>query len=373
MPSTTRPDAPRARARALPPPIHAPSPTVATLSSLLLISALACGGDDGVADTDGITTAGSSDPSAGPTDASATGSSGDDSAASMTDGASDSSSAPKLDTQPPDGTDSGGAADECTNVDILFVIDDSASMGDNQVSLINSFAGFVAGIKQQLSLAESYHVGVVTSDAYGYNAPGCRSIGDLVTQTGGADSSEADCAPFSSGKRYLDDSEPNLTEKFACAARVGSWGSDDEMMMRAMLDALKPGKNAPGECNDGFSRLDSLLVIVLITDEDDVPENCDVNMMFCDSYGSGGDKQAWYDELSNYRVNLAENVVVLSLFGKGPVSECGAVINSKIFGFTNLFDDNGYTGDVCSESYDEFFAAALPIIDQACENFVPPT
>ena len=87
MPSTTRPDAPRARARALPPPIHAPSPTVATLSSLLLISALACGGDDGVADTDGITTAGSSDPSAGPTDASATGSSGDDSAASMTDGA----------------------------------------------------------------------------------------------------------------------------------------------------------------------------------------------------------------------------------------------------------------------------------------------
>ncbi|MCA9688760.1 MAG: hypothetical protein KC636_04075 [Myxococcales bacterium] len=345
-----------------------PSPL---LPALLVVAA--CGqdpGDDAGTDS-GITTAAS---------AASTSSSGSDATSGGTDSGTAgpttdaSATEPIYDVGAPD-TDPTGTepADECTNVDILFVIDDSASMADNQVSLINSFSGFVAGIKQQLSLAESYHVGVVTSDAYNFNEPGCRQIGDLVTQTGGGNSSDAACAPFTSGKRYMDDSEPALTEKFACAAKVGTYGSDDERMMRAMLDALKPGKSAAGQCNDGFSRLDSLLVIVLITDEDDVPENCDPVTDLCDTYGSGGNKQEWYDELSNYRAHIAENVVVLSLFGKGPVSECGAVINSKIFGFTNLFGDNGYNGDVCAESYDEFFAAALPIIDVACENFVPPT
>ena len=275
--------------------------------------------------------------------------------------------------------DDGGSADECTNVDVLFVIDNSASMADQQQSLIASFPGFVQGMKDNLQLAESFHIGVVTSDAYSFNAPGCRNIGDLVTQTGGLQSSQLPCGPFTSGARYIDDSEPDLGAAFACAGQVGINGNDDEKMLRATLDALEPSNNDPagGACNAGFARDDSLLVIVLISDEDDVPEpyGCDPDDFFnnpCDTTGSGGDPDAWVQELSGYKSNIDSNVVVLSLVGLAGGNSCGAVPASKLIGFANRFGANGFTDDVCASSYDEFFANALPIIDQACEGYIPP-
>jgi hypothetical protein len=276
-------------------------------------------------------------------------------------------------------TDGGGddESEECGNVDILFVIDNSGSMSDNQQSLIASFAGFIEGIQDRLAYADSYHVGVVTTDNYNFNETGCTSIGNLVTQTGGENSSDSVCTPFASGKRYLDQNEPDLAGKFACAAHVGTYGSDDEMAARAMLDALKPAVNGPGGCNEGFSRLDSLLIIVIITDEDDVPEpyGCDPDDPWnnpCDTTGSGGTPDDWYAEVLTYKANIPENIVVLTLLGQQLDNDCGAVVAAKLIGFTNRFGANGYTGDVCADSYDDFFTATLPIIDEACENFTPP-
>ncbi|MBX7082304.1 MAG: VWA domain-containing protein [Nannocystaceae bacterium] len=316
--------------------------------------------------------------------ATAVGDSGDDSDGSDIGSASAAdvdSGGTKLDVGADTGAsaDDGGSADECTNVDIVFVIDDSSSMGDNQASLVASFPGFVDGIEQNLELAPSVHIGVVTSDDYGFAAPGCQSIGDLVTQTGGFDSSAAVCGPFASGGNYLDLSEPDLAGAFACAAQVGSQGDDDERMMRGLLDALRPEVNDPasGACNAGFARDDSLLVIVLISDEDDVPEPymCDPADPFgnpCDTVGSGGSPDAWKAELAMYKSNLDTNVVVLALVGLAGDNPCGAVPASKLIGFANRFGANGYTDDVCAASYDAFFAAALPIIDQACNDYVPP-
>jgi hypothetical protein len=298
--------------------------------------------------------------------------------ASTDNGSTESDDGPLLDvfTETESATAEGGDADECTNVDILFVIDDSGSMGDNQQSLIESFDGFVHGIQQNLSEAESYHIGVVTSEDYFENPQGCAEIGSLITQTGGPESSNAVCTPFTSGQRYLDETQGlTLTGKFACAAKVGAGGADDERMMRGMLNAVHPDAQLPGACNEGFSRVDSLLVIVLITDEDDVAENCDPNEYWympcgCQTCGSGGDKNEWYDELLAAKANVHENIVVLSLIGTSG-NPCGAVINSRILGFTNLFDDNGFVGDICADSYDAFFTEALPVIDVACENYVP--
>lgn len=278
------------------------------------------------------------------------------------------------------GVDGGGTSgdaappEECENVDVLFVIDSSGSMADNQQSLINSFPGFVDAIKAQLQYAKSYHVGVVTSDDYYYNAAGCTKIGSLVRQTGGPESSNSTCAPYSSGKPYMDETEPDLAAKFACAAKVGSGGSDDERVARALLDATNPANSAPGACNDGFSRPDSLLVIVIVTDEDDVPDVCngDPTPCGCQTCGSGGDPSAWYDELVSHKQGIAQNIVVLSLLGQNAQNTCGAQIASKLIGFTNKFGENGYKGDVCATSYDGFFADVLPVLDQACRNYVPP-
>jgi hypothetical protein len=349
--------------------------------AIVFVVALGCGEDlrddamsatalptDGAVDTSGSASSPTSNPSMTADDADATAS------ADTTDGGL------KLDVAGTAGSaDDGGMSDECENVDVLFVIDDSSSMGDNQMSLVASFDGFVQGMQENLQYAESYHIGIVTSDDYGFNAPGCTSIGDLVTRTGGFDSSMASCEPYSSGKRYMDETEPDLAAKFACAAQVGSQGNDDERMMRGLLDAVDPAANDPNgaACNAGFARDDSLLVIVLISDEDDVPEPymCDPDNPFdnpCDTVGSGGTPDDWYAELATKKSNIDTNVVVLSLVGLAGDNPCGAVPASKLIGFANRFDSNGYTDDICASSYDEFFANALPIIDSACSEYVPP-
>ncbi|MBK8252869.1 MAG: VWA domain-containing protein [Polyangiaceae bacterium] len=266
---------------------------------------------------------------------------------------------------------------ECKNVDILFVIDDSGSMGDNQESLINSFPGFVSAIQKGLSSVASYHIGVVTTDDYKGNEPGCAEIGDLVTQTGGVDSSNAVCGPFDSGRRYMDETESDLAGKFACAANVGVSGADDERVARALLNAVAPERNGPGACNEGFSRLDSLLIAVLITDEDDaaaIDPGCqpDQPPIECQTYGSGGTSEEWYNELVAAKGGVHENIVMLSLIGSKDQSECGAVFAKKLLSLTVRFGENGLIGDVCSPSYDEFFAQTLPIIDTACSNYVEP-
>lgn len=253
----------------------------------------------------------------------------------------------------------------CKKVDILFVIDDSGSMADNQRSLIRSFPGFVDGIRRRLAGAQDYHIGVVTSDDYYANQGGCGKIGSLITKTGGPKSSQKTCGPFggSASRRFLTNEDVDLKDQFACIAQVGSGGADDERMARGLLNALSPATHQKGACNEGFVRPDSLLVIVLISDEDDVPDGCDG--MTCLSYGSGGTPDDWFAELKKYRPNT-DSVVVMSLLGRRGGNPCGAVPASRLMRFTNLFGGNAHLGDICDGSYDSFFEAALPVIGSAC-------
>lgn len=339
------------------------------LAPLALSLSLACGDSAGdsatAASSTSVTTATNSGPASTTDEPTSTGAgSGSGSQSSGSSGVQ----GPKLDV----GADTTTAepGEGCPSVDILFVIDSSGSMADQQDSLIASFPGFIAAVQSQLGGAKSYHIGVVTSSDYYENAQGCGTIGDLITKTGGPESSGKNCQPFSSGARFLDESEPDLGAKFACVGKVGTGGSDDERMIRGMLDALRPDKNGPQGCNANFSRPEALLVVVLITDEDDVPDGCDG--MTCDTYGSGGTKEEWFAELLSYRNQIAQNIVVLSLIGRQLDNPCGAVPAARLLGFTGLFDERGFVGDVCAADYAPFFAEALPVIGDACVHWVPP-
>jgi len=254
---------------------------------------------------------------------------------------------------------------ECRAVDVLFVIDDSGSMADQQASLIASFDGFVAGMREELGGAPSLHVGVVTTDAYRDNEAGCREIGDLVTETGSIGGSNRACGPFVSGGRYLTQDD-DLSTDFACVAQVGTGGDDDERAARAVLNAIDPSR----PCNAGFIREDALLVVVIITDEDDVRDGCSDDGFGerCESYGSGGRGDEWLAELSTIRD--PESVVMMTLLGERLDNSCGAVVAARLLGFARRFGESGHVGDVCAESYDEFFREALPIIGEACVNLI---
>jgi hypothetical protein len=273
------------------------------------------------------------------------------------------------DRQPPSGPGPSLPPDYmppmCKKVDILFVIDDSGSMADNQASLIRSFPGFVDGMRRKLAGAQDYHIGVVTSDDYYFNQSGCGKIGSLITKTGGPKSSNLNCGPFPgpTPRRYLTNEDTDLKQRFACIAQVGAGGADDERMARGLLNAISPSTHQKGGCNEGFIRPDSLLVIVLITDEDDVPDQCEGSV--CATNGSGGTPDDWFAEFKKSRPN-PDSVVVMSLLGRRADNPCGAVPASRLMRFTNLFKSNAHLGDICASSYDAFFESALPLIGSVC-------
>jgi hypothetical protein len=272
------------------------------------------------------------------------------------------------------GSDAGPALDlgsgeqqgGCTKVDLLFVIDDSYSMANEQGALIASFPNFIEGVRGSLDETDSYHIGVITTDAYAFNTLECRELGALVTQTGGLSSSDRTCGPFVEG-RYMSESD-DLDSAFSCAAQVGVEGSNDERPIAALLAALEPADVTA--CNAGFRRDDALLVVVIITDEED-----DHSLVQGEAHGSPGDPADWFAALTA-RVGVETNAVVLAITGGHPDDACslsvglGAEDAPRLREFAELFT-HGYLGDVCAGSYEPFFLAAIEVVERGCAGFVP--
>ncbi|MBX2811542.1 MAG: VWA domain-containing protein [Myxococcales bacterium] len=173
-------------------------------------------------------------------------------------------------------------------VDILFVIDNSGSMQDEQENLSNNFSSFISVLAaSQLN----YRIGVVTTDVgpseeIRTNGP---EIGGVQTETIDNDppyfTVDSDSDPCSTieglqhgcfrdarereSERWLDsnfDSPSDITATFQATARVGTCGSGAERGTAAILAALR--KTQGTECNTGFLRNEANLVIIMVSDED---------------------------------------------------------------------------------------------------------
>jgi hypothetical protein len=336
-------------------------------------AAAACGGSDG--DREGNQTGIASLSDTG----TATATAGDDDSPTPTAGDADGTAGsagtigsgpgfnPKFDvaSMPDIFTEESG----CTKVDFLFVIDNSGSMQDEQANLIANFPGFISGIQSVLANVDEYQVGVVTTDAYTYNqgSPGCNVMGGLVTQTGGSFSSNQVCVPYASGANYMTEAD-DLPTAFSCAAQVGTNGSGTERPMQALINVAEKVNGGPGQCNDGFLRDDALLVAVIITDEWDGPNDPETQ-------GSAGDPMSWYNSVVAAKLGIPENVVIVSLinYAGGPCPPASSAFDGvHIATFTQLFGVNGFLGGVCQADYGPTFDAAIAVIENACNNFVPP-
>ena len=302
----------------------------------------------------------------------------------------------------------------CKKVDFLFVIDNSGSMGDEQDNLISSFPGFIETIQTTLDEAQDYHIMVIDSDPWVFD--GCQDacdsgclpdgcglppafecilpcalsltcigqhtcgvtqpfecedvLGAGVTYPRGTQASNQDCN-FSTGARYMDSSEPDLSSTFACAADVGTGSTTNtEKPMEAMVQAVTPSTPAFA-CNEGFIRDDAILVVTFITDEDD------------GSGDSQGNVNGWRQALISAKGGDETAVVVLGLFGDNdqPGAICppldedsndGAEPSVRLREFVDSWGPRGFAGSVCAGSYNDFFQEAVGIIDNTCEDFTPP-
>jgi hypothetical protein len=164
------------------------------------------------------------------------------------------------------------------NLDILFVIDNSGSMAEQQAALAANFPRMMDVLEQLDGPLPDLHIGVTTSDVgttsvTGMIGPdvgivgsgGCTGHGDngaLRTSAalgGAAFISDVALADGTRARNYTG----ALRDVFAEIAQVGATGCGFEQHFAAMSRAFTNPANA------GFLRTDANLAVVIVADEDD--------------------------------------------------------------------------------------------------------
>ena len=151
-------------------------------------------------------------------------------------------------------------------IDILFVIDDSNSMKDNQNNLSQNLGSFMKWANQ---LNADYHIAVTTTDAdcgtkYKYDP--AKKICDRPSRP---DIPNTGC--FRGSQKVITPQTPNGLTLFSNNVKVGLNGSGNEQGIEASYKALQPDRL--NDCNQGFLRNDASLSIVYVSDESDSSPN----------------------------------------------------------------------------------------------------
>tara|TARA_B110000037_G_C17058438_1_gene480805 strand:+ start:283 stop:1191 length:909 start_codon:yes stop_codon:yes gene_type:complete len=216
-------------------------------------------------------------------------------------------------------------------VDILWVVDDSPSMAEEQLLIAQGFGAFIAGIEETNI---DFHIGVVSTDM------------DLSNPNRGVLVGEPS---------YLT-SEDNYIELFQERVQVGVGGSDKEKGLSAALHALtEPMLSGP---NQGFLRPFATLLLIFVSDEDDCSDGDTLD-------GSSG--SSCYDDRD---MLIPVKDFVTDFQGiKGPGAR---VVSSSVVGpdVANNCDDSwpghrystisevsgGVLGDICESDYSDLMA-----------------
>jgi hypothetical protein len=184
------------------------------------------------------------------------------------------------------GTDVAGPPP--TNVDVLVVMDDSASMAAEQTLFIDAFSHFIRSILS--GPVRDLHVGVVSTDMGVGGYSGIESCGrdDPAYDPQRGDDGVlrnvprgAVCeAAYPLFLSYTVDPAQGpdavqidkMVKDFGCIAALGVNGCGFEQPLEAARRALLPppeGQSGPGGANAGFLREGSLLVVFFVSDEED--------------------------------------------------------------------------------------------------------
>lgn len=159
---------------------------------------------------------------------------------------------------------------DSAQLDVLFVVDNSGSMEQEQQALVEAFPSFMQELGASGTLLD-LRVGVISTDlgAGNYSLPSCE-----VT---GGDGGKLQNAPRLAGctaptDRWIETNAAGSNvpagtpeQAFACIATLGTRGCGFEQPLAAVLRAVDPSLNI----NPGFLREQATLAIVVLSDEDD--------------------------------------------------------------------------------------------------------
>lgn len=174
------------------------------------------------------------------------------------------------------GVDAGGGAEpdaalapagRCQAMDIMFIVDDSGSMEQEQGNLATNFPMFadvLSSYEVEPGRPLDYRVAVTTTGRTVSYSISSGPITLPMTETG-RNGAFVDGA--GSTRRWLERSDVNMASMFAQRARVGITGPGFEMPLLMTQMALR--ERVTDGTNAGFLRDDALLGVVMMTDEDD--------------------------------------------------------------------------------------------------------
>jgi hypothetical protein len=133
-------------------------------------------------------------------------------------------------------------------VDILFVVDNSGSMGTHQQNLSANVSKFTQAFIKGSIL--DYNIGIVTTDMDDYNWRSKPCCGELI-------------GAIKVVNKATQNADRILSQNFL----VGTSGSADEMSFDPVFSALSPPNLTTK--NAGFYRQDATLVVIFLTDAED--------------------------------------------------------------------------------------------------------
>jgi len=302
------------------------------------------------------------------------------------DGSGDAAAGADADSDSDADSDAGdGAAQKpgCTKMDILFVIDDSASMDCEQTQLGQAFPQFIQVLENYKTPANTqvqYRVGV-TSTGRTLN----YSVMNIPISEKGLDGS---LKGVPGGGLWIDGPGTDVATKFSQTAHLGTGGPTYEMPLECMREALD--KDAPGKVNEGFLRQDALFITVIITDEDDcsrTDNNFKIGQDQCMLNPSAHNLvplQEFKDYLDQ-RFGDNSRYVMVAIAGatdctsSAVSAQCdpsdpyagamGAVrLQDYIANYTNA---NSLFSDICTQNMPTTLKTALDKMTVACDSFVP--
>ena len=270
-----------------------------------------------------------------------------------------------------------GAVQDCSQTtvfagkvktDILFVIDDSGSMGEEQTNLASNLGVFIDRLAS-FAIEDDYQIGVITTDVDDFNgsttfASGAGSgpeagnpypAGALVavTQNAGGTGITGDLVysptlyPATNGwggSRILVKGSGTLTQDFKANVLVGTWGSGKEQPFRAvqlaLTDRIQDGTNA------GFLRPAAKLAVVILSDEDDCSDSPPTDVAASTSEGNTE------CHTLDVKQNLLDSVPAFASFLQGPIQgeQRDAVVGAIVGVAPGTLDLACTTANVCTPS-----------------------
>lgn len=225
------------------------------------------------------------------------------------------------------------------SVDILFVVDDSVSMRQEQELLAQGFFRFAERLQEE---DLSFHLGVVTTDMDDANPDAGRLIG----------------VP-----KVLTDEDEGFLESFMERVQVGTEGSDKEQGIEAGVRAMQHPEN------EGFLREEATLAVIYVSDEND----CSNDGAFLDE----SDGKLCY-EYPEALTSVLEDVrryqgikgpdgrlVVSGIVGPEPEAGCDNSWRGKRYE-TVIRKLDGINGNICDANYEQ-------ILEEMSERIVGPS